>query len=245
MPRANRHFLPGHVWHITHRCHRKKFLLKFAKDRKRWIHWLFQARKRFGLRVLNYIVTSNHVHVLVHDQGKGEIARSMQLVAGRTAQEYNRRKKRNGAFWEDRYHATAVDTESHLARCMVYIDLNMVRAGVVQHPAQWPASGYREIQRPPTRYGIIDLPALMDLLGIGELAELQRVHTGWLGAALERGALIRESKWSESLAVGGRAFVDRVKGELGVSTRHRQVVNDGDAHCLKESMAAYDVHFGA
>ena len=29
MPRANRHFLPGYVWHITHRCHRKDFLLKF------------------------------------------------------------------------------------------------------------------------------------------------------------------------------------------------------------------------
>jgi hypothetical protein len=33
MPRANRYFLPGHIWHITHRCHQKKFLLKFARDR--------------------------------------------------------------------------------------------------------------------------------------------------------------------------------------------------------------------
>ena len=34
MPRANRYFLPGHVWHITHRCHQKDFLLKFSKDRQ-------------------------------------------------------------------------------------------------------------------------------------------------------------------------------------------------------------------
>ena len=33
MPRANRHFLPGHVWHITHRCHQRAFLLKFARER--------------------------------------------------------------------------------------------------------------------------------------------------------------------------------------------------------------------
>jgi len=33
MARAKRHFLPGHVWHITHRCHKKEFLLKFARDR--------------------------------------------------------------------------------------------------------------------------------------------------------------------------------------------------------------------
>lgn len=45
----------------------------------------------------------------------------------RTAQEYNRHKGRQGAFWEDRYHAT----DEHLHRCLAYIDLNMVRAGVV------------------------------------------------------------------------------------------------------------------
>jgi hypothetical protein len=59
MPRANRHFVPGYVWHITHRCHRKSFLLKFARDRRRYLHWVFEAKKRFGLAVLNYVVTSN------------------------------------------------------------------------------------------------------------------------------------------------------------------------------------------
>jgi REP element-mobilizing transposase RayT len=57
MPRANRHFLPGHVWHITHRCHQRKFLLKFARDRRRYLHWVFEAKKRLGLSVLNYTVT--------------------------------------------------------------------------------------------------------------------------------------------------------------------------------------------
>jgi len=71
MPRANRYFIPGHVWHITHRCHRSEFLLKFARDRKRWRYWLFEAKKRFGLSVLNYIVTSNHIHLLVKDTDKG------------------------------------------------------------------------------------------------------------------------------------------------------------------------------
>ena len=65
MPRANRHFFPEHVWHITRRCHKKEFLLKFARDRRRWIYWLFQAKKRYGVGVLNYTVTSNHIHLLV------------------------------------------------------------------------------------------------------------------------------------------------------------------------------------
>ncbi|RLB80284.1 MAG: transposase, partial [Deltaproteobacteria bacterium] len=68
MARAKRHYLPGHVWHITHRCHKREFLLKFSRDRRRWIEWLYRAKKRHSeLSVLNYMVTSNHVHLLVFD----------------------------------------------------------------------------------------------------------------------------------------------------------------------------------
>jgi putative transposase len=84
MPRANRHYIPGYVWHITHRCHKKDFLLKFARDRRRWLRWLFEAKKRYGLIVLNYMVTSNHIHLLVRDDGKESvIPNSIQLIAGR------------------------------------------------------------------------------------------------------------------------------------------------------------------
>ena len=80
MPRANRHFLPGYLWHITHRCHQRKFLLKFARDRRRYLHWLFEAKKRFGLCVLDYMITCNHIHLLVKDTGANVIAESMQLT---------------------------------------------------------------------------------------------------------------------------------------------------------------------
>ena len=175
MPRANRHHLPGYVWHITHRCHKKEFLFKFVKDRKRWLTWLFKAKKRFGLRILNYVVTSNHIHLLVLDNGDGEISKSIQLVAGRTAQEYNQRKKRNGAFWEDRYHATAIESGKHLIRCMIYIDLNMVRAGAVRHPCEWPFSGYQEIHNPPKRGGLLDRASLMKLCNEKEEGPLKNI----------------------------------------------------------------------
>jgi putative transposase len=72
----------------------------------------------------------------------------MRLLAGRTGQEYNQRKDRKGAFWEDCYHATAVETDDHLLRCIVYMDLNMVRAGKVEHPL---ASGRRAVTRKCSR----------------------------------------------------------------------------------------------
>lgn len=110
MPRANRYFVSNQVWHITHRCHKREFLLKFAKDRQRWRGWLFEAKKRIGLSILDYMVTSNHIHLLV-SSGKDQevILKSIQLIAGRTGQAYNQRKNRQGAFWEDRYHAATVE----------------------------------------------------------------------------------------------------------------------------------------
>ncbi|MEK6593404.1 MAG: transposase [Pseudomonadota bacterium] len=239
MPRANRHFLPGHVWHITHRCHQQAFLLKFAHDRQCYLRWLFEAKKRFGLCVLNYMVTSNHVHLLVKDTGADIIPQSMQLVAGRTAQEFNHRKDRKGAFWEDRYHATAIETDDHLHRCMVYIDLNMVRAGVVQHPDLWTHGGYREIQAPPKRYAIINVPELSALCGFARVSRFQEAHRGWVRAALTRGKDARDGRWSEALAVGSKEFVDQTKSKLGITTLHRSVIETGGAYILREPNSAY------
>jgi len=243
MPRAHRYFLPGHVWHITQRCHQQEFLLKFAKDRQRWRCWLFEARKRYGLCVLNYMVTSNHIHMLVFDQGRGEIARSMQLVAGRTAQEYNLRKGRKGAYWEDRYHATAVDTNTHLARCMVYIDLNMVRAGAVTSPADWPWCGYCEIQSPAQRYSIIDKKVLTRLFGQSRYEDFQILHQQWIDTSLKAATLERDASWSDSLAVGHRSFVNEIQQALGIDARYRRVVEGRGHYVLKEPSIAYAAHF--
>ena len=150
MPRAIRHSLTDHLWHISHRCQKKQFLLKFMKERKKWLRRLYQARRRYRLCAQNCAATSNHGHLLVARQGDGETAQSMQLVADCTAQQLNRRK---GAIGEDRYSVTAGQCDSHLTRCLGYIDLDMVPAGVLQHPEDCPHGGYRQFQTCPDATG--------------------------------------------------------------------------------------------
>lgn len=93
------------------------------------------------------------------------VPRAIQLTAGRHAQEFNQRKKRKGAYWEDRYRATAIKTGKHRLRCLVYINLNMVRTGVVSHPAEWAFGGYSEIQSPRRKCILIDYEKLAKLSG--------------------------------------------------------------------------------
>ncbi|MFC1589769.1 transposase, partial [Pseudomonadota bacterium] len=194
--------------------------------------------------VLNYIVTSNHIHLLVRDCGKGEIAKSMQLIAGRTAQEYNQRKHRKGAFWEDRYHATAVDSDKYLARCMVYIDLNMVRAGAVSHPDDWPYCGYCEIQSPPQRYAVIDRKALSELLGAKSFEQCQLILKEWVDDELKSTQLRRDLAWSQNLAVGHKDYVENIKTALGIAGRYKSVEGENDAYTLNEPVVPYTTHLG-
>ena len=245
MARATRHYLPGHIWHITHRCHKKEALLKFMRDRRRWLQWLFKAKKRYRLVVLNYMLTSNHIHLLVVDDGHREvIPQSLQLVAGRTAQEYNLRKNRTGAFWEDRYHATAIESGEHLLRCIVYIDLNMVRAGVVQHPSEWVYSGYSEIQKPRYKCSLIDHERLRTLAGFDSHDKFRTAHRRWVYDALIDGSHKRESLWTESIAVGSEQFVEKTKEVLGKQAMGRKLVKKEKIFHLRENATPYMANFG-
>lgn len=231
------------IWHITHRCHNRDFLLKFRKDRDRYRHWLWEARKRYGLILLNYITTSNHIHLIVYDDdGDSEvIENSMQLAHGRIAQEFNIRNRRLGAFWQDRYHATAVQSHQHLRRCMTYIDMNMVRAAVVSHPAQWPSAGYHEIQGPPTRYRLLDLEIAMQVLGMQNHADLK----AWQNEAIEDALYTqqqREECWTTSGAVGDPPFLKQLAQRLGSRARYKNIIDLKEGSALKEYPGRYWVN---
>ncbi len=79
MPRANRYYLPKCVWQLTHRCHKREFLLEFGRERNRWVSWLFEARKRFGLSILNCAVTSNHIHLPVFAGAVGSVSYATEV----------------------------------------------------------------------------------------------------------------------------------------------------------------------
>jgi putative transposase len=81
-------------------------LLKFAKDRLSWMRWLYEARKRFGLVVLDYVVTCNHVHLIVYgNNGDATIPRSIQLLAGRSGQQYIKRQEVQRGLLDPEYSA--------------------------------------------------------------------------------------------------------------------------------------------
>lgn len=202
---------------------------------------MYETRRRYGLEILNYTVTSNHIHLLVARGNERDIIpNSIKLIAGRTGQEFNQRKGRIGAFWEDCYHATAIENGEHLFQCLIYIDLNIVRAGVVKHPSEWLFCGYNEIQKPKRKNILINYQKLTNLFGFDSYDELKIYHKRWVEDYLENGKNIQDDKWTKYIAVGSETFIERIQGLMGVKARGRKSIETGDSHQLREPLVPYN-----
>ena len=123
MPRGNHLRGEGGVFHLTHRCHNRAFLLRFARDRDAYRAKLREHLARFEVAWLDYCLTSNHVHLLVDAEERMEVSGLMRSAAGEFARADNVRKERVNAFWGDNFHATLVEGGQYLWQCLCYSDL--------------------------------------------------------------------------------------------------------------------------
>lgn len=244
MPRANRYWVNAAAYHLTHRCHNREFLLRFAADRNAYRELLKSELRRSPVSLLQFTITCNHVHLLVTTEDQGAVASLMQRVQGRFAEAYNRRKGRVGAFWSDRYHATLIGDPEHLWACMLYIDLNMVRAGAVRHPRDWAWTGWHELTGERKRNRLIDLDALAQRFEGQTLEKFQAAYRAALDERLAHGPdhLRREPHWTESLAVGNQAFIENIEAQLvtdGKRTNITRFQTDTGAWSLRENPPIY------
>ena len=234
MPRANRYFVPATTYHLTHRCHDRKFLLRFAVDRDTYRQVLWETKPRGAVWVLAYCLTSNHMHLLVRAEEETGISSWMQRAQGEFAQWYNRRKGRSGAFWEGRYHCTLIGGSEHCEHCMTYIELNMVRAGVVQHPRDWGWCSYQEWMGRRQRYRLLDIGRALDHFGGVELDRFREHYERRIRERQERGSMARESCWTESVAVGNKAFVEQVESQVRWRRRFKRDETSPGVWALRE-----------
>ena len=66
--------------HLTARCHDRQFLLTFQRDRQSYVSCLRETRRRFGIDVLDFMVTSDHVHLLLWAGCPEAISSGMQYL---------------------------------------------------------------------------------------------------------------------------------------------------------------------
>jgi putative transposase len=104
-----------------------------------------------------------------------------------------------------------IEDGTHLLRCLRYVDLNMVRAGKVSHPRDWPWCGYDELTGRRQRYQILDVEHLAQHLDLPNTDALFRLHDQGIQEQILRRELGRQAHWTEALAVGSEEFVKAVE----------------------------------
>ena len=228
--------------HVTHRCQQGEYLLKFGLDRRQYQRRLLQASRKFRrLRFLDYTITLNHVHLLLWVPRMADLSEMMHWLQGTYARDYNLRKKREGTFWRGRFHPTLVQSGSHLSRCLFYLDMNMVRAGIVYCPFEWRYGGARELSGQRQRNMMLDRSRLLWCLG---MPEQQEAFDEWYRATLAGlcrkwdKTVPREPYWSSAFAVGSLDWLSAIGGDKADLTEYIHPAGDGlesegDSHVLR------------
>lgn len=137
MARLPRLILPGQPHHVILRGNNRQAIFFSDLDRQQFLTTLGEVAVQHGVAVHAYVLMDNHVHLLLTPGTADGLSRAMQSLGRRYVGWFNARHQRTGTLWEGRFRAGLIEGERHLLACMRYIELNPVRAGICQAPAQW------------------------------------------------------------------------------------------------------------
>lgn len=142
MARLPRLTLPGYPHHVIQRGNNRQAIFADQADYEFLLALLEEQASKCGVAIHAYVLMSNHFHLLATPETEQGLPQLMQAIGRRYVRYFNRRQGRSGTLWEGRYRSTLIQAERYLLACMVYIDLNPVRAGLVLDPGQYRWSSY-------------------------------------------------------------------------------------------------------
>lgn len=142
MARLSRLTLPGYPHHIIQRGNNRQAIFLSSGDRQFLLDLLKETATKFGVAIHAYVLMTNHFHVLATPSSATALPQMMQAVGRRYVRLFNDSNQRSGTLWEGRYKSTLIQADRYLLACMVYIDLNPVRAGLAAQAADFPWSSH-------------------------------------------------------------------------------------------------------
>ena len=143
MPRRPRIHLDGVPLHIVQRGHNREPCFFAEEDYASYLHWLGEALGEGECALHAYVLMTNHVHLLLTPKKAAAVPRLIISLGRRYVQYINRTRRRTGTLWDSRYKSSLVQAETYLLTCQRYIELNPVRAAMVDDPAHYRWTSYR------------------------------------------------------------------------------------------------------
>jgi putative transposase len=143
MPRRPRVIIAGVPVQLIQRGNNRQACFYADEDYQFYLDWLKEYALETGCAVHAYVLMTNHVHLLLTPSKDSSPGALMKRLGQRYGQYINRTYQRSGTLWEGRYRSCIAQQENYLLICQRYIELNPVRAGIVNHPGEYRWSSYR------------------------------------------------------------------------------------------------------
>jgi putative transposase len=221
MPRIARVVLPGHPHHIVQRGHNRQMVFAHADDFARYLDDLRELKNVFDVKVFAFCLMTNHVHLLLAPSSTEGLAKLMKTLAARMTRYRNKLEGRSGTLWESRYKSSVVQSDRYLLACCRYIELNPVRAGMVERVEdyRWSSFGLRFTTSAQDDW--LDVHYCYESLGLTQLGR-QQAYRAFFEAPAADGELklIRDALQRGQLT-GGRQFAEDVERVLGRRIEYR------------------------
>ena len=143
MARLPRLTVPGYPHHLIQRGNNRQAIFAVEADYEALLSMLDENARKFEVELHAYVLMTNHFHLLATPGTLTGLPSLMQAVGRRYVRHFNQAQGRTGTLWEGRYRSTLIQADRHLLACMVYMDLNPVRAGIAQSPTDYRWSSHR------------------------------------------------------------------------------------------------------
>jgi len=229
MPRQKRIYLPDVACHVIQRGNNRQACFFRQKDYEFYLECLQDACDKYRCMVHSYVLMTNHVHLLVTPSDETSLPRVMQSVGRRYVRWINTIYKRTGTLWEGRYKASLVDSDKYVLACYRYIELNPVRACMVECPREYRWSSYQNSAGLKSDLWLEYHPAYLALAESQEqqaiiyqgLFEEQGISDDWLTRKT-----IREQP------IGSDRFKKEVEGMLNIKLNRESIGRPRKEKCL-------------
>ena len=207
MARLPRLSLAGHPHHVIQRGNDRQAIVRDDQDRERLLALWVEHSRAFKVAVHAYVLMDNHFHLLLTPETAEGLPHMMQAVGRAYVRYFNLRHHRTGTLWEGRYRSNLIESERYLLACMGYIDLNPVRAGMVEQAQDYRWSSHRHCIGQASDK-LVSLHALYWALGntpfAREAAYAELVQAGLAASVRENLTRSALSGW----VLGSAEFVD-------------------------------------
>jgi REP-associated tyrosine transposase len=219
MARPLRIEFAGALYHLTSRGNERQRIFRDDWDRQSFLTILAEVQERYGWMCYAYCLMDNHYHLMV-ETPEPNLARGMKLLNGCHTQKINRRYDRVGHLFQGRYKSILVDRDVYMKELARYIVLNPVRAGLIDHPAQWRWSSYRATTGTAPSPEFLVVETLLLMFG-DSVSESRTRFQAFVEQGMDGGGLWQ--KLTNQIYLGPDEFVEEARTRIAQNRSLRDI----------------------